>query len=192
MAILAIAAIVFGIVIGTELPDTSGLAALMLGTRYRPSWVFAGTAAAFAVHGVIAVAAGSLVSLLPHRVGQGAVAVVFLIGAVLIFRPDDDDDDTRLKQAGAGFWQVVTASFAVIMLAELGDPSEIVIADLAAKYHSPVLVGAASILALWVVAAVAISGGRSLMRFLPLRWITRLAAAAMVIMAGFSLAEAIR
>jgi len=192
LAILAIAAIVFGIVIGTELPDTSGLAALMLGTRYRPSWVFAGTAAAFAVHGVIAVAAGSLVSLLPHRVGQGAVAVVFLIGAVLIFRQDDDDDDARLKQAGAGFWQVVTASFAVIMLAELGDPSEIVIANLAAKYHSPVLVGAASILALWVVAAVAISGGRSLMRFLPLRWITRLAAAAMVIMAGLSLAEAIR
>jgi len=192
LAILAIAAIVFGIVIGTELPDTSGLAALMLGTRYRPSWVFVGTAAAFAVHGVIAVAAGSLVDLFPHRVVQGAVAVVFLIGAVLIFRPDDDDDDARLKQAGAGFWQVVTASFAVIMLAELGDPSEIVIANLAARYHSPVLVGAASILALWVVAAVAISGGRSLMRFLPLQWITRLAAAAMVIMAGLSLAEAIR
>ena len=188
---MTIVAIVFGIVVGTELPDTSGLAALVLGTRYRPSWVFVGTAGAFAVHVVLAVAAGSLLDLLPHRVVQGAVAVVFLIGAVLIFR-QDDDDDARLKMAGAGFWHVVAASFAVIALAELGDPSEIVIANLAAKYHSPAVVGVASIVALWVVAVLAISGGRSLMRFLPLPWITRLAAAAMVIMAGFSIAAAVR
>jgi putative Ca2+/H+ antiporter (TMEM165/GDT1 family) len=43
------------------------LASLVLGTRYRSLFVFAGVAAAFAVHMVLAVGAGSLLLLLPHR-----------------------------------------------------------------------------------------------------------------------------
>jgi Ca2+/H+ antiporter, TMEM165/GDT1 family len=42
------------------------------------------------------------------------------------------------------------------------------------------------------VVAVAIVGGRGLQRILPLRWITRLAALLMVVMAGFTLVEAMR
>jgi putative Ca2+/H+ antiporter (TMEM165/GDT1 family) len=38
---LLITAIVFGTVFAAELPDNSGLASLVLGTRYRPGWVFA-------------------------------------------------------------------------------------------------------------------------------------------------------
>ncbi len=45
MSGLLIAAIVFCTVFGVELPDTSGLASLVLGTRYRPGGVFAGAAA---------------------------------------------------------------------------------------------------------------------------------------------------
>lgn len=191
MSGLPIAAIAFGIVFGIELPDNSGLASLVLGTRYRPAWVFTGVAAAFAAHVVLAVAAGSLLGLLPHRAVQILVAVVFLAGAVLLLRQDDDDDEARVKAASAGFLRVAAVAFAVIALAELGDPSEIVIADLAAKYHSPVAVGIGSVLALWTVAAVAITGGRGLLRFLPLAWITRLAALVMVVMAGLTVAEAI-
>jgi Ca2+/H+ antiporter, TMEM165/GDT1 family len=42
------------------------------------------------------------------------------------------------------------------------------------------------------VVVLAIIGGRGLQRILPLRWIARLAALAMVVMAGFTLIEAIR
>jgi hypothetical protein len=42
------------------------------------------------------------------------------------------------------------------------------------------------------VVVLAIVGGRRLQRILPLRWIGRLAALAMVVMAGFTLAEALR
>jgi putative Ca2+/H+ antiporter (TMEM165/GDT1 family) len=42
------------------------------------------------------------------------------------------------------------------------------------------------------VVALAIVGGRRLQRILPLRWIARLAALAMVVMAGLTLAEALR
>jgi putative Ca2+/H+ antiporter (TMEM165/GDT1 family) len=192
---LLIAAIVFGTVFVAELPDNSGLASLVLGTRYRAGGVIAGAFAAFAVHVVLAVTCGSLLALLPHRIVQIAVAVVFLAGAVVLLRVDDDDDDDdeiRLKADATGFWAVAATSFGVILLAELGDLSDIVIANLAARYHNPVAVGIGSVLALWAVVVVAIVGGRGLQRILPLRWITRLAALLMVIMAGFTLVEAIR
>ena len=190
---LLTAAIVFGTVLVAELPDNSGLASLVLGTRYRAGGVFAGAAAAFAVHVVLAVTCGSLLGLLPHRIVQIAVAVVFLAGAVLVLRGDkDDDDEVRLKADTAGFRAVAATSFGVILLAELGDLSDIVIANLSAKYHDPVAVGIGSVLALWSVVALAIVGGRGLQRILPLRWIARLAALAMVVMAGFTLAEALR
>lgn len=57
-----------------------------MGTRYRPIFVFAGAAAAFAGHVALAVAAGSLLALLPHRPVQLISAVLFLIGAVLLWR----------------------------------------------------------------------------------------------------------
>jgi len=187
-----IAAIVFGTVFGAELPDNSGLASLVLGTRYRPGGVFAGAAAAFAAHVVLAVTCGSVLGLLPHKIVQIAVAGVFLAGAVLVLRADnDDDDEARLKAGAAGFWAVAATSFGVIALAELGDLSDIMIVNLAVRYHDPVAVGIGSMLALWSVAALAIAGGRGLLRILPLRWIARLAALAMVVMAGFTLAEAI-
>jgi putative Ca2+/H+ antiporter (TMEM165/GDT1 family) len=190
---LLIAVIVFGTITAVELPDNSGLASLVLGTRYRPGGVFAGTAAAFALHAVLAVTAGSLLALLPHKIVQIAVAVVFLAGAVLVLRADaDDDDDARLKADAAGFWPVAATSFGVIALAELGDLSDITMANLAARYHDPVAVGIGSVLGLWLVAALAITGGRGLLRILPMRWISRLAALIMIAMAAITLTQALR
>lgn len=68
---LTVAAVVFGVVFLAELPDKTALAGLMLGTRYRASYVFAGVAAAFLVHVALAIAAGSVLTLLPHRWVQG-------------------------------------------------------------------------------------------------------------------------
>jgi putative Ca2+/H+ antiporter (TMEM165/GDT1 family) len=112
---------------------------------------------------------------------------------VLVLRADDDDDEAEIKADGAGFWAVAATSFGVILLAELGDLSDIVIATLAARYHHDlVAVGIGSVLALWAVTAVAILGGQGLLKILPLRWITRLAALVMVVMAGFTLAGVLR
>jgi putative Ca2+/H+ antiporter (TMEM165/GDT1 family) len=64
-------------------------------------------------------------------------------------------------------------------------------ANLAARYHDPVAVGIGSVPGLWMVAALAITGGRGLLRILPMRWISRLAALVMVVMAAVTLGEAI-
>ena len=57
-----------------------------------------------------AIAAGSLVAMLPERPLEFALAVVFLVGAVLLLREDDDDDDAAIKKAPLTGWQVVATS----------------------------------------------------------------------------------
>ncbi|MFF4605218.1 TMEM165/GDT1 family protein [Streptomyces sp. NPDC001339] len=188
---LTVAAVVFGVVFLAELPDKTALAGLMLGTRYRASYVFAGVAAAFLVHVALAIAAGSVLTLLPQRVVQGVVGVLFLAGAaVLLFKKDDDAEEVR-KPADQSFWKVSGAGFTMILVAEFGDLTQIMTANLAARYEDPVSVGIGAVLALWAVAGLGILGGRTLMKRVPLRLITKVAAGLMTLLAGFSLYEVV-
>ncbi|EXU69601.1 MULTISPECIES: TMEM165/GDT1 family protein [Streptomyces] len=188
---ITVAAVVFGVVFLAELPDKTALAGLMLGTRYRASYVFVGVAAAFALHVGLAIAAGSVLTLLPHRLLQAIVGVLFLGGAaMLLFKKDDDEEEIR-KPADQSFWKVSGAGFTLILIAEFGDLTQIMTANLAARYDDPLSVGVGALLALWAVAGLGIVGGRTLMRYVPLRLITRIAALVMLALAGFSLYEAI-
>lgn len=190
---LAIAATVFGIIFLSELPDKTALASLILGSRYRPAYVFAGVVAAFSVHVGLAVAAGSLLTLIPRRPLEIVVAALFAVGAVLLLRgrkEGGEDEHAELHGGSPGFWRVARMSFGVILVAEFGDLTQIATATLAARYHDPLSVGVGAVLALWAVAGVAIAGGRGLLKLIPLTWITRIAAAIMLVLAGVSLAGA--
>ena len=191
---LATAATVFAVIFMAELPDKTALASLLLGSRYRPTWVFAGVAAAFAVHVGLAIAAGSLLTLLPHRPLEIVVAVLFAAGAVLLLRgrhEGGDDEHVELHGREPGFWRVAWTSFAVILVAEFGDLTQVATATLAARYHDPLSVGVGALVALWAVAALAIAGGRGLLKVMPLTWITRIAAGIMLVLAGISVAAAV-
>ncbi|MFG2328380.1 TMEM165/GDT1 family protein [Streptomyces sp. NPDC048604] len=192
MLSFTIMAIAFGVVFLAELPDKTALAGLMLGTRYKASYVFAGVAAAFAVHVALAIAAGSVLTLLPHRLVQAVVGVLFLAGAAMLLLKKDDGDDEEIKApADQSFWKVSGAGFMLILVAEFGDLTQIMTANLAARYDNPVSVGIGAVLALWAVAGLGIVGGRTLMKYVPLRLITRIAACLMIALACFSLYEAI-
>ncbi|MGW1635883.1 TMEM165/GDT1 family protein [Streptomyces lavendulae] len=184
-------AIAFGVVFLAELPDKTALAGLMLGTRYRASYVFAGVAAAFAVHVALAIAAGSVLTLLPHRLVQAVVGVLFLAGAAMLLLKKDDGDEEVKAPADQSFWKVSGAGFMLILVAEFGDLTQIMTANLAARYDNPVSVGLGAVLVLWAVAGIGILGGRTLMKYVPLRLITKIAAAVMAALAVFSLYEAI-
>jgi len=200
---MSLAALVtaFGVVFLAELPDKTAIASLILGARYRPSWVFSGVAAAFVVHVALAVAAGSLLSLVPRRPLEAIVAVFFLAGAVLMLRSHGREDAEEEAEAEAeevpdlgdhaGFGKVAGTAFGVIMVAEFGDLTQIVTANLAAKYADPLAVGLGATLGLWSVAALAIVGGRGLLKVLPLHFIVRLAALVMIVLAGVSLVQAV-
>ncbi|WP_181768356.1 TMEM165/GDT1 family protein [Streptomyces albidus (ex Kaewkla and Franco 2022)] len=192
MISFSVAAVVFGVVFLAELPDKTALAGLMLGTRYRASYVFVGVAAAFVLHVVLAVAAGSVLTLLPHRLLQAIVGLLFLAGAVALLLKKDDGDEEQVKApADESFWKVSGAGFMLILVAEFGDLTQIMTANLAARYDDPLSVGLGAVLALWAVAALGILGGRTLMRFVPLKLITRVAALLMLGLAAFSLYEAL-
>ncbi|MDA5142731.1 TMEM165/GDT1 family protein [Streptomyces sp. AD681] len=191
MISLTVTALVFGVVFLAELPDKTALAGLVLGTRYRASYVFAGVAAAFLVHVVLAVAAGSVLTLLPQQLVHAITGVLFLGGAaVLLMKKDDEDEEVR-KPEDQSFWKVAGAGFMLILVAEFGDLTQIMTANLAARYDDPLSVGLGAVLALWAVAGLGIVGGKALMKRVPLGLITKIAAVLMLGLGVWSLWEAI-
>jgi putative Ca2+/H+ antiporter (TMEM165/GDT1 family) len=198
----------FGLIFIGELPDKTAIASLVLGTRYPWLWAFTGIAAAFLTHVLIAVTAGSLISLAPHRVVEAVVGVIFLVGAFILWREGDEDEeeieseleselegelaaDSGEQAPSVGFWKVASLGYGVIFLAEWGDITQILTANLAAKYHDPLSVAVGATLALWAVGLIAILGGKTLLKVLPIKWITRVAAVIMIGFGIYSLVNAI-
>jgi putative Ca2+/H+ antiporter (TMEM165/GDT1 family) len=171
--------IAFVVTFLAELPDKSMFASLILSTRHRPAWVWAGAAAAFTVHMAIAVTAGQLLALLPHRIVDSIVAVLFVAGAVYLWvssfseRPQEGDDASRQGGKPTSFLRVAGTSFAVVFIAEWGDITQLTAANLAARYD-PVLVFAGATLGLWAVAAVAVSIGSKSLDLIPMAWVSRI------------------
>lgn len=184
-------AVVFGVVFLAELPDKTALAGLVLGTRYRASYVFAGVAAAFAVHVALAVAAGSVLTLLPQQILHALTGVLFLGGAAVLLMKRDEDEEEIRKPENQSFWKVSGAGFMLILVAEFGDLTQIMTANLAARYDDPLSVGIGAVLALWAVAGIGIVGGKALMKRVPLKLITKVAALVMLTLGVWSLYEAI-
>ncbi|MEV7224460.1 TMEM165/GDT1 family protein [Streptomyces sp. NPDC093681] len=191
MISLTVTALVFGVVFLAELPDKTALAGLVLGTRYRASYVFAGVAAAFLLHVVLAVAAGSVLTLLPQQIVHAITGVLFLGGAAVLLMKKDDEDEEIRKPEDQSFWKVAGAGFMLILVAEFGDLTQIMTANLAARYDDPLSVGLGAVLALWAVAGLGIVGGKALMKRVPLGLITKIAAVLMLGLGVWSLWEAI-
>ena len=159
---------VFPIMFIGELPDKTMFASLVMSTRGRPLLVWVGAAAAFAVHVAIAVTIGvALFHLLPHRALEIDVAAMFAAGGVLALREavkEQRRGGTGRKEA-ATHRRVAVTAFLVIFLAEWGDLTQILTANLAAHYHDPLSVAVGAVLALWAVAGLAVVSGQSLLRW---------------------------
>ncbi|MFJ8346304.1 TMEM165/GDT1 family protein [Streptomyces sp. NPDC094153] len=191
MITFSVLAIVFGVVFLAELPDKTALAGLVLGTRYRASYVFAGVAAAFLLHVVLAVAAGSVLTLLPQRIVHALTGVLFLGGAAVLLLKKGDGEEGIRRPEDQSFWKVAGTGFMLILVAEFGDLTQIMTANLAARYDDPLSVGVGAVLALWAVAGLGILGGKALMRRVPLVLITKVAALVMVGLGVWGLWEAV-
>jgi putative Ca2+/H+ antiporter (TMEM165/GDT1 family) len=192
---LGIVLAVFPLIFFGELPDKTMFASLILASRGRPLAVWVGAALAFVVHVVIAVSVGvGLFHVLPHRAVDGLVAVLFAIGAVLAFRESAEEEEEFAAEVVEGtalrLHRTVGTAFAVIFVAEWGDLTQVLTANLAARYHSPLSVGLGATLALWSVAAIAAFSGRALVRVLPgqlLRRITGVACSVLAVVAVVAL-----
>jgi Ca2+/H+ antiporter, TMEM165/GDT1 family len=183
----AIAAAVYPVIFVGELPDKTMFASLLLASRGRPSAVWLGAAGAFLVHVVIATTIGvALFTLLPSRVVDAAIALMFLGGAVYAFVESGRDASGLVAREAATHRRTVTTAFVVIFVAEWGDLTQLLTANLAARYHSALSVGLGSVLALWSVAALAVLGGQGLLRSVPVVVLRRITGAVLLVLGAIA------
>jgi Ca2+/H+ antiporter, TMEM165/GDT1 family len=195
----AIVLAVFPVIFIGELPDKTMFASLVLATRGKPLAVWCGAAAAFTLHVVIATTIGVfLFRVVPHRPLEGVVAGIFVIGGVLAIREVvkegkvEQHESALVAKAVTSRRQIAITAFIVIFLAEWGDLTQILTANLAARYHSPFSVGVGALVALWTVAGIAVIGGKGMPRFLKVVTIRKATAVVLFVLAGYSVWNAVR
>jgi putative Ca2+/H+ antiporter (TMEM165/GDT1 family) len=194
--VLSVIATAFILVLPVELPDKTLFASLVLATRFPPLPVFVGVGTAFGLQVVIAVTAGSLLSLLPEALVSGVVALLFVVGAVILWRsassgPEDGGEAAETRE-GTSFFRAAAISFGVLFAAEWGDLSQLATAGLAARYDEPVSVFIGAWAALLVVSGLAVFLGKKLADRLPIALIRRVAACLFLVFAVVAIVETIR
>jgi putative Ca2+/H+ antiporter (TMEM165/GDT1 family) len=188
----SIAVAVFPVIFLGELPDKTMLASLVMATRGQPFSVWVGAAAAFLLHVAIATTIGvALFRILPTAVLDLVVAAMFLAGGIFALREGTKDEEELIEKEIASH-KIATTAFIVIFVAEWGDLTQILTANLAAHYHDALSVGVGATLALWSVAAIAVIGGQGLLRFVHVSTIRKVTAVLLFILAALALFEAVR
>src|SRR6476659_2569917 len=171
----AIIAITFGAIFIVELPDKTFIAALELATRYKPLAVWIGVGLAFGVQTLVAVTAGTLATLLPDTLIKSIAILIFLIGAVVLFRtaPGADAEEKAQEEEyeakstePKSFFGAAVASFLVLFAAEGGELSQLLTISFVTKYHDHVSVFIGAWSALLVVSGLAVIAGRVLLRYM--------------------------
>lgn len=186
----------FAIVFIAELPDKTALASLVLATRYRAREVIAGAWLAFLVQTGVAVAAGSLLELLPARPIRIAAGVGFLIFAVLALRRDEGEELDQ--EAGeVRLWRLRRTSpwltsFLVVFAAEWGDLTQLATAALVARTHRPLAVALGAVPALWCVTVIAAVAGSQMSRVLSPERLKRFSAALFTVVGVIIIVTALR
>ncbi|NEK84168.1 TMEM165/GDT1 family protein [Blastococcus saxobsidens] len=186
----------FVLVLPVELPDKTLFASLVLATRFPPLPVFVGVGTAFGLQVAIAVTAGSLLSLLPEALVTGVVALLFLVGAGILWRSatgEAEDGGTAAdRREQTSFLRAAAISFGVLFAAEWGDLSQLATAGLAARYEEPLSVFVGAWAALLVVSGLAVFLGKKLADRLPIPLIRRVAAGLFLVFAVVAAVETVR
>ena len=185
---------VFAIIFLLELPDKTALATLLLATRHRPLPIFLGSAAAFVIQSAVAVAAGSLLSLLPRapiRIGAG---LLFLLMAAVIVRQNLKKEEVKeaseIEREEQRHRRPFATAFLLVFVAEWGDLTQLATAALQARYRDALTVFASATIALWAVAAIAVVLGNRLGAWIPQRPL-QFAAAGVMVLAAIALISGI-
>lgn len=197
---LAVAAASFALIFPVELPDKTFIATLVLATRFRPLYVWIGVAAAFLVQTIVACAAGSFLTLLPHYVVQVVALVMFLVGGIVLLRgageaqgetaeAEEEFSEVADEKAGMSGLKIISTCFLVLFLAEWGDLSQLLTANLVVKYGEPLSVGVGAWLALATISALAAALGKGLLTRIPLSTIRRVGACVCLLLAALTALE---
>jgi putative Ca2+/H+ antiporter (TMEM165/GDT1 family) len=195
---LVVVALTFAAIFVVELPDKTFIATLVLSTKFPPFLVWIGVGCAFLVQTGVAVALGKAISLLPIDLVHSGTLVIFLAGAVILFREarkaDAEEPETEAEyaeRAGVpkhGFRAVLT-SFLVLFAAEWGDLSQLLTVSLVAKYDDPVSVFIGALGALLAVSGLAVLAGRVLLNHIRLSTLHHVGAGVCLLLAAITVGE---
>ncbi len=178
----------FGVVFLAELGDKSQLVCMTLAARHRHWPVLAGAVSAFVLLNTLAVTFGAaLAHWMPERLLAVAVAGLFGVFGILALMAEDGEEDEKAgERPGHG---IFVATFLMILLAEMGDKTQIAVAGMAGTLPAmPVWIGAT--LALAATSALGVVLGRKLLRRLPLRRLHQVSGVFFLLLAAFALTRA--
>jgi Ca2+/H+ antiporter, TMEM165/GDT1 family len=131
---------------------------------------------------------------LPKREVAVAAVLLFAAGSVVLWRSRGEKADAALSNATPtlSFLRVLLLAFGTILVAELGDLTQLTVAGLAATQPSPFLVFLGGLSAVCTVAVLAVFVGRRLLTRLPIRLLHTGAAVVFALLAVWSLERVVR
>ena len=156
------------------LPDKTFIATVIMSTKARASMVAIGASTALVIHMGLAVAAGSVLSIVPTSAKDLIIAALFLGGGAYLLFVDEEHElvegarEASIERAGS-HWKEAATAFVVIFIGEFGDLTQIQAANLTAKFRAPLMVFLASSIAMVAATVLAAYGGRALQRHIPLK-----------------------
>jgi Ca2+/H+ antiporter, TMEM165/GDT1 family len=191
----AVAALTLALVIPAELPDKTFISCVVLSSRYRAFPVWLGAAGGLTVQAAVAVVAGRFLDLLPHRAVEGVVAGLFLGGAAYLLLVSERKEEEKGEEiagdevlpAGPSTARIVWSTFVVVLLAEFGDITQVLIANLTARFRDPLSVFVGAAVAFSLVAVMGVLGGSILTRYVPLSLVRRISGLALLGFAVYTL-----
>jgi putative Ca2+/H+ antiporter (TMEM165/GDT1 family) len=187
---LSVALSAFMLLFLAEMGDKSQLLVMTLAHRYRPLPVIIGSFAAFAVLNLLAVIVGqALFEWLPQTWMLLAAAGLFLFFG---FRSWQDanarEDEAEIAIRGRGG---LIQSFSLILVAELGDKTQLAMLALVASTGDLWAVMLGGTLALWGVSLIGVLLGCTLLKRLPTCWVHRAAAILFIAFGLLALSQSI-
>jgi len=194
---LVIAATTFALVVPAELPDKTFISCLVLSSRHRPLPVWVGATTGLVLQAGIAVVAGGLLALLPKVALRCIVAALFLAGGIYLLVSTErsqaergellaSSEEEALTSKRSNFWRPAATTFVVVALAEFGDITQVLIANLAARYKDPWAVFTGAAVAFALVSLLGVAAGRTITRWVPLTLVRRISGVALLGFAAYS------
>jgi putative Ca2+/H+ antiporter (TMEM165/GDT1 family) len=157
----------FAIVALAEFGDKTQIAVVSLSAKHRPRSVFLGALLAFAlVDGVSALVGGAIAPFIPaFWIGLVAGISFIIFGAFTLF--SKEDTIVKIKEHS----KIVTTSFFLIAVMELGDKTQLAVIALSAEYGAPIQVFLGVMLAFTLLTALGTVFGKIISRYISARYV---------------------
>ncbi len=165
-----------GVVALGEMGDKTQLLALLLAARFRaPRPIIAGILVATLANHALAASLGAwLTQLIDPATLRLILGASFIAVALWMLVPDQPSAGGAAERSRLGIFGVTVVAF---FLAEMGDKTQIATVMLAARYNALVTVTAGTTLGMMIANVPAVLLGERAVKFVPLAWVRRIAAA---------------